>query len=219
MKTKTQTKPKDEKTLLKSEINFFKGLSIILFIMAVCVFIAFSALFASMYMEVRLMRISLNNYLVGTVLTQKPVAEVPNSDSAVQQPIEKEIEWLTFEKYGLKIYFPNKWTFLDKPFSKLINFYSDGVVRDDSAKDTGDFQVAFVAKDYYLGQYAGKELTIADKTAFEYNYKEGSKNYLIVIIPNGKNFVELRFNLNKANSDRFNMEMIAGVVNKLEFIQ
>jgi len=215
MKSKTQNKNPDEKTLLKSEINFFKGLSIILFIMAVCVFVAFSALFASMYMEVKLMRISLNNYLVGTVLSQKP-ANVASSDQ-IKQAEKPVLEWLTFEKYGLKIYFPNKWTFLDKPFSKLINFYSDGVVRDDNSSESGDFQVAFVAKDYYAGQYASQEIVVGGKKAVEYNYKEGSKSYLIVIVPNTKNFVELRFNLNKANADRFNMEMIAGVLSKLEF--
>lgn len=50
--------------LLKSELNYFKGLSILLTVMIVCVFFAFGSLFSAMYLEVKIFRQTMEDYMI-----------------------------------------------------------------------------------------------------------------------------------------------------------
>jgi hypothetical protein len=65
--TKTGTKavikkePATKEDMLKAEVHYFKGMSIFLTVMMICIFVAFGALFSAMYMETKLLRIILQD--------------------------------------------------------------------------------------------------------------------------------------------------------------
>lgn len=166
--------------LHQKEINYLKGLSILLIVFMLCVFFAFGSLFCAMYMETKIMRVNLEKYLNGSMT---PVAV---SAEATAVP---EIQWLSFAKYGVNVSFPNSWTYLDKPFQKQINFYSDGRVRSDDNKNTGDLVVSIVARDNYQAEYIRTPRPVAGKISFGYQVNDSQ----VVLVPLAKGFAELQF--------------------------
>src|SRR6056297_2979678 len=62
--------------LLKTEIQYFKGLAIMVVVMTICVFLAFGVLFSAMYLEVRATRVSF-----------------PNSMTYLDRPFKKELHF------------------------------------------------------------------------------------------------------------------------------
>ena len=71
--------------LLKSELNYFKGLSILLTVMIVCVFFAFGALFSAMYLEVKMFRVGIEDYLIRQSIIDLQVDQVDQ--------VEKRCYW------------------------------------------------------------------------------------------------------------------------------
>ncbi len=55
-------------TLIKAELHYFKGLSIMLTVLMLCVFFAFGALFSSMYLEAKMMRNSVESLISKTMI-------------------------------------------------------------------------------------------------------------------------------------------------------
>ena len=139
---------RSEEALMKSELNYFKGLSITITVLIVCVFFAFGSLFTAMYLETKVM----NSIIVDYVNLQEEVGLV---DQGIYEDegdddfglLYEEIEWLSFEKYGVEVSFPNSWTYLDKPYQKEVHYYSDGIVREPGNGDMGDLYLQVLSKE------------------------------------------------------------------------
>lgn len=168
--------------LLKSELHYFKGLSIMLTVLILCVFIAFGALFSAMYLETRAAREifqaalkdSLPKSLQAPIEFSAPAEEDPAvavaPNEATPTVVAEQIDfskWLSFAKYGVKIVFPPTWTYLDRPEEKQIHLFSDGVVRESDSEDLGDVVVSFIKDDIYKN-YPAEALVISGKMAKRY---------------------------------------------------
>ena len=138
---------RSEEALMKSELNYFKGLSITITVLIVCVFFAFGSLFTAMYLETRMMNAVITDYLYPDSELGYNNIIVETEDVEPEMDDVKEIEWLSFEKHGLEVSFPNSWTYLDKPYQKELHFYSDGIVREPGNGDMGDMYLQVLDKD------------------------------------------------------------------------
>jgi len=168
-------------SLIKSELNYFKGLSVMLTVLILCVFIAFGALFSAMYLETRITReifqAALKDQLPSNL--QAPIALMDESAEVVadeESPCCGESvaadqidfsQWLSFSKYGVKVLFPETWTYFDRPEQKQIHLFSDGGVRDDGAADFGDVVISFIKDDIYKN-YPAEELAISGRMSKRY---------------------------------------------------
>lgn len=170
-------------SLIKSELNYFKGLSIMLTVLILCVFIAFGALFSAMYLETRITReifqVALKDQLPPNL--QAPIAGVIDVADEVALAEEKEVladeetpccgesastdkidfsQWLSFSKYGVKVLFPETWTYLDRPEQKHIHLFADGGVRDGDSTEAGNVVISFIKDDIYKN-YPAESLAIS----------------------------------------------------------
>lgn len=192
-KTRAVKKSPSKLSLMKAELNYFKGLSIIMLVMIVCIFFAFGALFSAMYMEVRMMRVGLDQTL-GLAPTYELQANVEEAlETAFEdeccEGVEKENNWLSFEKYGVNVSFPPAWTFLDKPFQRQLHFYADGNVREEGSSDIGDLAVVLIDKDNYQAEYERTVTLTAGRIGFTYLVN----NSKVTVVPAPDGYVELRF--------------------------
>jgi len=80
---KANTDDKKRIALLKSELHYFKGLSIMMLVLILCVFFAFGVLFSSMYLEVRMLNNSISNFF-SSVAIQSNSIDVDNSDALLK---------------------------------------------------------------------------------------------------------------------------------------
>lgn len=180
---------------LKTELNYFKGLSIFITVLIVCVFFAFGTLFSAMYLETKLLRTNVE-FILGELMTPNNVygnnALVPETPLEPSQP---EPEWLTFSKYGLTVKFPGTWTFLDKPFESQVHFFSDRRFRDEGSADVGDFYL-YITKSkraFSADPWTLKQVTIAGLDGELSTATINNQVQSVFVLPFGKKYVELHF--------------------------
>ncbi|MEK7511411.1 MAG: hypothetical protein AAB575_00105 [Patescibacteria group bacterium] len=215
--------------ILKTELHYFKGLAIMVVLMTVCVFVAFGVLFSAMYIETRATRLVIEKAM-GEILpknfvatddskaeTQDLASPTQTTDDTAETPeATAKIKWLFFEKYGYRVYFPNSWTFLDKPFQKQIYFFSDGEVRENDSEDIGNFVTAIVDKDNYRDKYSGELVSAAGTVGISYSIGEGKKSQTIVVVPFGAKYLEIRSN---KNDPTLTSDLMKAMVAKIEFVK
>jgi len=174
--------------LLKTEIQYFKGLAIMVVVMTICVFLAFGVLFSAMYLEVRATRVSFEKIFSDmksshekNIVTFEQFKDKKTVEEK-KDTLEKK-DWLFFEKYGVKVYFPNAMTYLDRPFKKELHFFVDGQVRESDSADQGDIYLSFASKDNYSNMNLENELIkVANVISTKYT---GSMEEIILIPING----------------------------------
>jgi hypothetical protein len=137
---------RSEETLMKSELNYFKGLSITITVLIVCVFFAFGSLFTAMYLETRVMNSMVVEYINADGDFDSQDYDIIDSDVVEDLDEVAPIEWLSFELRGVEVSFPNSWTYLDKPYQKELHFYADGIVREPGNGDMGDMYLQVLNK-------------------------------------------------------------------------
>ena len=223
--------------ILKTELHYFKGLAIMVVLMTVCVFVAFGVLFSAMYIETRATRLviekamgeilpknfeisdtAVNDDVVQNEVGTQNLASASQGTDMVSEPPDAiaKIKWLFFEKYGYRVYFPNSWTFLDKPFQKQIYFFSDGEVRENDSEDIGNFVTAIVDKDNYRDKYSGELVSAAGTVGISYSIGEGKKSQTIVVVPFGAKYLEIRSN---KNDPTLTSDLMKAMVAKIEFVK
>ncbi|MBI5077660.1 hypothetical protein HZB94_04755 [Candidatus Falkowbacteria bacterium] len=237
-KSKTKTKKTDDQCrveILKTELHYYKGLAIVIVVLIFCVFVAFASLFSAMYLETRATRVIIEKAFsdfIPKVEVESAVPEIgENKDvgtavgTALElstTPIESTskavpaIEWLSFSKYGVIVYFPNNWTFLDKPYKKELHFFNDGVVRDNDSENIGDLSVAFTKSDSYRDKYQGTLADIAGRVGFAYKYKINTTDKQVIVVPFGKNYVEFRFKEKINDKENLSSDLISAMIDKVE---
>lgn len=202
-KTKTETDDQIRIRLLKTEVHYFKGLAIMITVLIVCVFVAFGVLFSAMYLETRMTRLVIEAAFKdfvpaavqpvdnsAAVAEDEPACCATDEDMAAEVTEADTATWLSFGKYGVTAYFPNSWTYLDKPFQKQIHFYADGVVREDNSSDIGEIAIIIGKKDNYAtGEYEKRLVSVAGKIGIEYDLSD--KN--AVVFSAGKDYFEIKF--------------------------
>lgn len=199
--------------MIESELHYFKGLSIVIFVLFVCVFFTFAALFASMYMEVRMARVALQNALIAQY-------EGGSSCSADVQPsVQAETGWQTFAKYGFEISYPKEWSFLDKPSLKQVNLFQDGKIRNETSTNTGDVTITVASKDLYTGKYPKTEIQIAGLTAASFEFKLGDVNYKEIVVPFDSAFVNIRFKKQIGNKENLSEDTIQKIIEQFQIVK
>jgi len=169
-------------SLIKSELNYFKGLSIMLTVLILCVFIAFGALFSAMYLETRITREifqaalkdqlppNLQVPIAGLVDADEDVSDAEEAPCCGESGVTDQVDfskWLSFSKYGVKVFFPETWTYIDRPEQKQIHLFSDGGVRGDGSVDLGDAVISFIKDDIYKN-YPAESLAISGQMSKRY---------------------------------------------------
>ncbi|NQT50055.1 hypothetical protein HQ571_05145 [Candidatus Kuenenbacteria bacterium] len=224
--------------LLRQELNYFKGLSIMMTALILCVFVAFGILFSAMYMETRATRVifqhAFSDFFPAPVASVDTAADLEEDELLELEEIaeyeaegccgvveEEEVEWLSFEKYGFRAYFPNSWPLLDKPFEKTpeVHFYTDRTIREQGDADIGDFVIAQVKTDNYKEDYAGKLLQVNGVIGITYTIGEAEGTYQVVMVPAGENYLELRFNQVQTGEDKISDDLIREILDKFEVIE
>ncbi|KKR07875.1 MAG: hypothetical protein UT32_C0006G0022 [Parcubacteria group bacterium GW2011_GWC2_39_14] len=176
-----ETLVKKDDAHIQSELHYFKGLSIMITVLIVVVFFTFGCLFVALYMEVRLMSQSMRQYIVDThqYLTSKVennvetiATPVVSSAYGPNQVVTEKIstaDWRSFEKYGVKVFFPKEWTFADDPYAqtnmavpakvKAIRIFADGKVHDINQGEKGDIYIEVSDKEIVFDdQYVSKSV-------------------------------------------------------------
>jgi hypothetical protein len=132
-------------------------------ILIVCVFFAFGSLFMAMYWETKIMRITMQDAVEDLVLLQdgNDIDLVYDEEEPVfeeEEVVMEDIDWLSFEKYGVETFFPDSWTFMDNPYvrPREIHFFADGQVHDVNSSDVGDFYVEIASRDLYTEKSVSK---------------------------------------------------------------
>ena len=215
LKTKTTLELEaKEIAVMKSELHYFKGLSIFFTVMMLCLFIAFGSLFGAMYYETKLMRISMDRVL-GDALPKIVVADEQGNAAA----ISTENDWLSFEKYDVKVSFPKSWTYLDKPYQKQIHFYSDGILREATSTATGDLIVSFTATDNYANRGKREVALVGDRLGYVYADENGGESYEVIVVKMATGYAELRFQLKSGSKEVVTMEQESGIREKFQFLK
>ena len=216
--------------ILKTELHYFKGLAIMVVLMTLCVFVAFGVLFSAMYIETRATRLVIEkaigdilpkNFEASDIASTDGNAETQNLASPIQttdvtsEPSEviAKIKWLFFEKYGYRVYFPNSWTFLDKPFQKQIYFFSDGEIREKDSEDVGNIITAIVDKDNYRDKYQGELVSAAGTVGISY---AAEKAQTVIVVPFGAKYLEIR---SSNNDPTLTPDLMKAMAAKIEFIK
>jgi hypothetical protein len=216
--------------ILKTELHYYKGLAIVVVALTLCVFIAFAALFTAMYLETRATRLIIEKAFSDFIpeveiqpltneepaLTEQSVETEPAETPAEQESAVKPIEWLSFAKYGVTVYFPNSWTFLDKPYKKELHFFSNGKVREIDSDDIGDLSVAFTKIDSSRDEYQGTLTDIDGRVGFTYKFKTGAIDRWVAAVPFGKNYIEFRFREKISGKENLSLELIKAMIGKIE---
>jgi len=213
--SKIKSTDKERINLLKSELNYFKGLSIMAIVLILCVFFAFGSLFSAMYLEVKALRysmeIAIDQAAVQGIDLDAP--DIDSSDKNKEVPVEAaEVEWINFEKYGFNVHFPSSWTYLDNPYKnyeKTLDLYSDGQIHDYDGP-RGDVIVR-VVDEWEAPETLNnkKELKINDFSAVLYSSSDKSNTTYIVVIDNQAKFIEITFN-------NLNVELVGEMLDKFE---
>jgi len=216
--------------ILKTELHYFKGLAIMVVLMTLCVFVAFGVLFSAMYIETRATRLVIEKAMGdilpknfeasdiaitdGNIETQNLASPIQTTD-VTSEPSEviAKIKWLFFEKYGYRVYFPNSWTFLDKPFQKQIYFFSDGEVRENDSDDIGNIVTAIVDKDNYREKYQGELVSAAGTVGISYAVE---KAQTVIVVPFGAKYLEIR---SSKNDPTLTSDLMKAMAAKIEFIK
>lgn len=207
---------RSEEALMKTELNYFKGLSITITVLIVCVFFAFGSLFTAMYLETKAMNAILIDYLNGEVEVMMETDAQADSDQVTESA---EIEWLSFGKYGITMYFPNSWTFLDKPYEKELHFYADGIVRLPGNGDVGDMYVQVLnqqeADDYLFSDRVVSKtqaFVIDDALAEKAMYQgdDGLNEFVMIRTADPTINYLIMFDTQEA------MDIMAGVIEKID---
>lgn len=180
--------------LMKRELHYFKGLSIMISVLIVLVFFCFAALFSAMYMETRMMRIDYDKILDDITTGTSLSALLPTSDV---EPAPSDVvadDWLAFEKYGFKVSFPNSWVFTDKPNEKRIDFNYEGKFQG-AARDEGSFYVLWGVKDYTLKNKAtlSEKITVAGLESMKYVMPASLGSKTVVVVPFAGKFIQFHF--------------------------
>lgn len=222
--------------VLKTELHYYKGLAIMIVLMTLCVFVAFGVLFSAMYIETRATRLVIEkamseilpkNFGSAVVMTGEeefdavekaaaPVIEENDGNSDAIAIAIAKIKWLYFEKYGYRVYFPNSWTYLDKPFQKQIYFFSDGEVRENDSEDIGNFVTTIVDKDNYRDKYQGELVSAAGTVGINYSVGEGQKAQTIIVVPFGTKYLEIR---SSRNDPTLTSDLMKAMAAKIEFVK
>ncbi|MFH0779270.1 MAG: hypothetical protein V1928_00245 [Parcubacteria group bacterium] len=209
--------------MIESELHYFKGLSIVIFALFFCVFFVFSALFASMYMEVRMARVALQNALIAQYDSSSSCPDAEN-----QPLVQPEEGWLAFAKYGFEISYPKEWSFLDKPSLKQVNFFQDGKIRNETSTNTGDVTVTLANKDLYSGKYPKTDIQIAGLTAASFEFKIGNVTYGEIVVPfnspalpatRGREFINIRFKKQIGQNENLSEDTIQKIIEKFQIIK
>ena len=191
--------------LLKTEVHYFKGLAIMITVLIFCVFIAFGVLFGAMYMETRITRVIFQEALKDILPAQFTSAFTPSESSEAfswmsgnidaddleaeldEDILEIEDDWLSFAKYGVTTYFPNSWTYFDRPYVKQVHFFADGQIRPDDSEDVGDVIVTVTDSNNFADEESSL-ISIAGKIGFKY-YVDSTA----IVIPVSDQFVQIEF--------------------------
>ena len=209
---------KDDKEI-RSELNYFKGLSIMITVLIVVVFFTFGCLFSALYMETRAMSQAIrlyvedtHQYLSADIKSEEIATVAPSGYGPQQVKLDIKIstaDWRSFEKYGVKVFFPKEWTFADDPYAKAddtnktpvkaIRIFADGKVHELSAGEKGDIYVQISDKEIiFNGQQIAKDIndegpTYSAKTGEGVNVSElpvldmnGGDDFIWRAIVNGK---------------------------------
>jgi hypothetical protein len=216
LKTKPTIESEEKKiALMKAELHYFKGLSIFFTIMMLCLFIAFGSLFGAMYYETKLMRISMDRVL-GDALPKIVVSDGLGDATGI---VPVESDWLSFEKYDVKAFFPKNWTYLDKPYQKQIHFYSDGILREANSTATGDLIVSFTATDNYANRGKREVALVGDRLGYVYADDNGGEAYEVIVVKMSTGYAELRFHLKSGGKEVITMEQESGIREKFQFLK
>lgn len=208
--------------LLKTEVHYFKGLAIMITVLIFCVFIAFGVLFSAMYMETRITRVIFQEALKDILPAEFSSSFTPSDSSEAfswmsgdidsdeltsdveEDVLEIDDNWLNFSKYGATVYFPNSWTYFDRPYVKQIHLFSDGAVRPDDSEDVGDVIVTVTDSNNFADEESSL-ISIAGKIGFKY-YVDN----IAIVIPVSDQFVQIEF------SEDLETEIANGFIRKFE---
>jgi len=214
-KIKKENILKDEVEILKSEVNYFKGLSLFLIVLLLIVFVAFGSLFGLMYLETRYISLQ-GEYILNKIVGPDWIQDVETQnfasleEDAHQEPDDVETihklslqeetapsidvsKFLSFSKYGFTVMFPNSWTYLDLPFQHQVHLFSDGKVHDDIQTQIGDLVINLTNENTYQGKYLSQVVAIADTYGFKYEVKQGNSENDVVVVPVKTGYIELHF--------------------------
>lgn len=225
---------KERIRLIKQELHYFKGLSVVLTVMIVCVFLAFAALFSAMYVETKMTRLyygeiykeilAQNGLEVPVDVSGEPEYEKNQNDRVESKAIEnlseiiKENQWLSFSKYGLTVYFPPKWAYVDNPYreeGEVINFYSGGEVPEQN-EFSADMEV-YVNEtvDRYADEQESQEMKVAGLDADWYVMDNGTAAMVIEKTEGG--YVELFFRYQDTEGEQMiDEQTVFNILDKLK---
>ena len=193
----------DEVDFAKAELNYFKGLSIFLTTLLVVIFFAFGSLFGLMYLETREIALQVDDavsnlqnggeacdYLCGA--DAEGAGKSASTISGEVLPLAADLtKWINFEKYGFEAWFPNTWSYLDRPYQKQVHLFVDGKVREVLGSEWGDVTVAFVKNDAYKDKYEKSVIDIAGTYGFKYAVAKVTNESDVVIVPVDGGYIEL----------------------------
>jgi len=179
--------------LMRREMHYFKGLSIMVTVLIVCIFFAFAALFSAMYMETRMMRVSFDNILLEIQAQngQLDGFEIMDDISAMEEAV---FDWQNFAGYGFTTYYPETWIMQDKPAEKRIDFTYKAT--DDNANvPEGSYYILHDVGDYALKNKAisTEKITVGGVEGNKYVVKDGDNEKTVVVLPLNGKFVQFHF--------------------------
>ncbi len=215
--------------LLKTEVHYSKGLAISITVLIFCVFIAFGVLFSAMYLETRASRVMFQEALKDVLpagfnidseynVTADNVDEEVYDEDIVYDDVEENLTlsgvnmdfetWLSFSKYGVLVYFPNSWTYFDRPFEKQIHFFADGLVRADNSTEIGDLVVSFADENNYK-ELTAKLVSVAGKIGFRYDLGDSQE----IIIANNDKYIEISY------TNELEQEVVEQILENFQIIE
>ena len=221
-----KSKLPSKEQILNSEVNYFRGLSLLLIIMLVAIFFTFSALFGAMYVETKMMRQQLEGVYNQVIVEIDEVSDLvvePEKDVVVEKKGDAyDVEnWLSFEKYGFEVLFPDSWTFLDMPYVKQVHFFNDGVVRDDLKVAQGDFYVSVVDENVYEDMNPLKTFLVSEEYVgkiYIHSVDDINKNILVISV--GDSYVNLYFSVKDNDGEVvISQELIASIIDNFKIIE
>jgi hypothetical protein len=189
----------DEVKFAKAEVSYFKGLSIFLITLLVIIFFAFGSLFGLMYLETRYISLqvddAVSNLTSGAAKSCScDLCKATDGSLTTNEQVVPTIDlskWINFEKYGFEVWFPNTWSFLDRPYHNQVHLFIDGKVRETLGDEWGDATISLVKDDVYKDKYEKSVVNIAGTYGFKYEVKKGTNASDVIIVPVAKGYIEL----------------------------
>ncbi len=212
--------------VLKNEVHYYKGVAIMTLTLIFCVFIAFSSLFASMYLETKATRVLIGQSL-DQIITRLPADSLSVENSLIENDEFDEsdndisADWKSFNNFGYTVFYPETWTSRIDTIRKVVHFYWDGTVRSDKSIENGELRIFIKNSNEYLNlpDMEIEDIRVGDTIGMRYDFSKNGNDYVAVVVPQGDKFVEFLFRTVKSGEVLLGDTIIEEILNKFTLNQ